>query len=96
MKHKSDPPIIIITIPLLNEYLVCLLSVSDSAIPWTVAHQAPVHGISQARIPGWVAISFSRVPSWPRDGNPHLLAGRFLTNEPPGKPLTNVSMCKLP
>ena len=28
----------------------------DSAIPWTVARQAPVHGISQARILEWVAI----------------------------------------
>ena len=28
--------------------------------PWTVAHQAPVHGVSQARILEWVAISFSR------------------------------------
>ena len=27
-----------------------------------------VHGISQARILGWVAISFSRGSSWPRDG----------------------------
>ena len=28
--------------------------------PWTVAHQAPVRGISQASILEWVAISFSR------------------------------------
>ena len=35
--------------------------VSDSETPWTVAHQA--HGISQARILEWVAISFSRVHS---------------------------------
>ena len=35
---------------------------------WTVARQAPsVHGISQARILEWVAISFSRGSSWPRD-----------------------------
>ena len=36
--------------------------VSDSATPWTVAHRA-----SQARILEWVAISFSRGSSWPRD-----------------------------
>ena len=32
------------------------------ATPWTAAHQAPpfIHGILQARIPEWVAISFSR------------------------------------
>ena len=30
--------------------------------PWTVAHQAPLSmGISQERIPEWVAISFSRI-----------------------------------
>ena len=28
--------------------------VSDSAILWTVAHQAPVHGILQARIWEWL------------------------------------------
>ena len=28
------------------------------AIPWTVAHQAPVYGISQAGILEWVAISY--------------------------------------
>ena len=36
--------------------------------PWTGAHQAPsVHGIFQARILEWIAISFSRGSSWPRD-----------------------------
>ena len=36
--------------------------VSNSAIPWTVARQAPLSmGILQARILEWVAISFSRV-----------------------------------
>ena len=38
------------------------------ATPWTVAHQAPVSmGFFQARILKWVAISFSRGSSWPRD-----------------------------
>ena len=37
------------------------------ATPWTVAHQAPLSGILQARILEWVAISFSRGSSWPRD-----------------------------
>ena len=37
--------------------------------PWTIAHQAPspsgpsVHGIFQARILEWIAISYSRGPS---------------------------------
>ena len=43
--------------------------------PWTVAS---VHGILQARILEWVAISFSRGSSWPRD-RPQVshIAGRF-------------------
>ena len=43
---------------------------SDSfATPWTIVHQASfsVHGISQAKIPEWVAISFSKGLSLPRD-----------------------------
>ena len=35
------------------------------ATPWTVG--SSVHGIYQARILEWVAISFSRGSSWPRD-----------------------------
>ena len=42
---------------------------------------SPVHGVSQARIPEWVAISFSRGSSQPRDRT-HV----FFTIEPPGKP----------
>ena len=46
-----------------------------------------VHGISQARILEWVAISSSRGSSQPRDRTRvSCLAGRFLTTEPPGKP----------
>ena len=36
------------------------------ATPWTLPDSS-VHGISQARILEWVAISFSRGPSWPKD-----------------------------
>ena len=56
--------------------------------PWTVARQAlPTHGISQARILEWVAISSSRGSSQPRDRT-HVscIAGRFFTTEPPRKP----------
>ena len=46
--------------------------------PWTEAHQPPLfHGISQARILEWVAISFSRGSSQPRDR----------TQTDPGSPL---------
>ena len=48
--------------------LVKLLSrVLLFATPWTVANQISVHGIFQARILGWVTISFSRVSSQRRD-----------------------------
>ena len=36
-------------------------------IPWTVACQASLHGILQARILEWVAIPFSSGSSQPRD-----------------------------
>ena len=46
-----------------------------------------IHGISQARILEWVATSFSRGSSQPRDQMVSLaLAGEFFTTEPPGKP----------
>ena len=43
--------------------------VSDSFRPdgWNSPPGSSVHGILQARILGWVAISFSRGSSWPRD-----------------------------
>ena len=53
------------------------------ATPWTVAGQAPLSvGFLE-----WVAISFSRGSSRPRDGpvSP-ALAGGFFTTEPPRKP----------
>ena len=52
---------------------MCVLDhsiVSLFATPWTVAHStvgSSVHGISQARILEWVAISFFRESSRPRD-----------------------------
>ena len=48
-----------------------------------------VHGISQARILGWVAIPFYRGSFQPRDRfHVSCIAGRFFTTEPPGKPFT--------
>jgi len=41
---------------------------SDSATPWTAAHQAPLSmGLLQARILEWVAMASSRGGSQPRD-----------------------------
>ena len=46
-----------------------------------------VHGISQAKILKWVAISFSRWSSQPRDWTCiSCIVGRFFTTEPLGKP----------
>ena len=46
-----------------------------------------VQGRSKARILEWVAISFSRGSSQPRDRTGiSCIAGRFLTAKPPGKP----------
>ena len=55
-----------------------------------------VHRVFLARTLEWVAISFSRTSSWPRDQT-HIslslaLAGRFLPTESPGKP-SFVVMC---
>ena len=52
-----------------------------------------VHGILQARILEWVAISFSRGSSRPKDQtrSPALEAG-VLTSEPPGKPIRHYSV----
>ena len=45
-----------------------------------------VHGISQARVLEWVAISFSGGYFSPRDGTqPPALAGGLLSTQPPGK-----------
>ena len=38
-----------------------------------------VHGILQARVLEWVAISFYRKSSQPRDGTQVCITGRFLT-----------------
>ena len=38
------------------------------ATPWTVAYQAPLSmGFSRPVVLEWIAISFSRGPSWSRD-----------------------------
>ena len=47
-----------------------------------------VHGISETKILGWVAISLSRQSFWPRDRTYISYIGRqiFFTTEHPGKP----------
>ena len=52
------------------------------------------HGILQERIPGWIAISFSRESSRPTDRT-HILciADGFFTTGPPGKPQASPGVC---
>ena len=61
----------------------------DYATPWTIALQASlskenVHGIFQAKILEWFAISSSRGSSQPSDWT--CITGRCFTAEPPRKP----------
>ena len=55
-----------------------------------------IHGILQARILEWVAISSSRRSSWPRNWTQvsriSCIANRFFTTVPPGKPLRNETL----
>ena len=54
---------------------------------------SPVHAILQARILEWVAILFSRVPSWPRDQTQFsALQVDSLPSQSPEKPNVN-AMC---
>ena len=61
------------------------------ATPWPVSHQAPLSmpGILQARILEWVAISYSKGSSQPRNQtriSSPVLAGMFFIIEPPWEP----------
>ena len=69
---------------------LCVLScsaVSNSATPWTVAHQAPLSmGILEARILEWVAMPTSRGSSQTRDQTQaSALHVDSLPSEPPRK-----------
>ena len=60
---------------------VCTLScVQLFMIPWTILPQAALHGIFQAKILEWVAISYSRRSSWPRDQIHISCIGRWILN----------------
>ena len=63
---------------------------------WTIA--SSVHGIFQARILEWVAISSSRGSSQPETEPTSLvspaLAGRFFVTAPPGKPFSFLLNCR--
>ena len=64
---------------------------TDCSLP-----DSSVHEISQARILEWVALSFSRGSSQPRDRTRiSWLAGRFFTTEPSGKPTVDLECVSL-
>ena len=84
--------------PLCNHCAICacmliaqLCNPMDYGLPGSA-----VQGILQARILEWVAISYSRGSSLPRDQT-HIccIAGRFFTTEPPGKPDLTIKMYKI-
>ena len=79
--------------PFLNTCVSCSV-VSDFVTPWT---GSSVHGIIQARIPEWVASSFSRGSSSSgiEPGSPALQADSSLS-EPPGKPESVITTHKSP
>ena len=81
--------ITIITFLQISDDSYCLVNKSFPIFvtSWTSPPCSSVHGISQARILEWIAISFSRESSWPRDPT-HVscLAGGFFTTEPPVEP----------
>ena len=65
------------------------------ATPWSLPGSS-VHGISQVRILKWVAISFSRGSSRPRDGTRvSCIAGRFFTIWATREDLFNRGECLL-
>ena len=83
-------------IPIRHVYLMLLLlqcltlcDPMDSSLPGS-----SVHGISQPRILEWVAVSFFRISSWPKDRiHISFLAGKFFNTEPPGKPHVHLIFC---
>ena len=70
--------------------LVCVLVIQACLTLWDPMECSPsgssVHGILQARIQEWVAISFSKGSSWPRiEPRPSALQEDSFPSEPPGK-----------
>ena len=91
---EAPPPCPLRTPPLPYSALH-LPSSGSMAVPSVVSNSvtppgSSLHGILQARIPGWAAVSSSRDPPYPGINLsllcPPALAGRFFTTEPPDKP----------
>ena len=68
-----------------TQWCLTLCDPMDCSLPGS-----SIHGVFQARILEWVAMSFSRGFSWPMDWTcVSCSAGRFFTTEPPGKPMSS-------
>ena len=109
-KHRPPPPpVCLLLLPSWREHFsltfpdLASIVVQSLSCSWLFCDPArlPSHGIFQAQILEWVAISSSRRSSWARDQevtNPHpvssALAGRFFTTEPPGKSLLLLLMAR--
>ena len=68
----------------------CLVTQSCTILCNPMDYSPPgssVHGISQARMLEWVAISFSRASSWPRDRIPRLVSPALQEDSLPTEPL---------
>ena len=72
--------------------VLCRFRVSNSLRPMVCSPPgSTVHGILQARILEWVAMTSSRGSYWPRDWTfISCIAGGFFTPKPPGKPTSRV------
>ena len=81
LSESISKPVLVVCVFTKSSLTLC--DPMDCSLPWS-----PVHGILQAGILEWVAISSSRGSSWPKDQTGvFCLAGGFSTTEPPGKPM---------
>ena len=75
--ESENPYVLLVTMMIESGSVVYSLGcVHLFVTPWTVAHQSPVHAISQIIILECVTISFSKVSSWPKDRTHDSCIGR--------------------
>ena len=79
------------------EHVCCVFShVQLFAVPWTVAHKAPL-SMRLSRQEYWTGLPFPSpgdLPDWgiqPTAAVSSALAGRLFTTEPPGKPMFSIT-----
>ena len=81
LSESISKPVLVVCVFTKSSLTLC--NPMDCSLPGSL-----VHGILQAGILEWVAISSSRGSSWPKDQTGvFCLAGGFFTTEPPGKPM---------